>query len=144
QRREVGRVQPEHRAVYVARGHRPRHGRGRRGRLRRKRRVQLRQRTGGSVGLAVLVAPRRGRALATQAMKRALAVALGLVALFSERRADACGVSASGAPAGICDASEVLDEKASAAKNRIGVSYGYTSTVLFFDTLRAPTERHAA
>jgi hypothetical protein len=77
-------------------------------------------------------------------VKRALAFALGLVALFSTRRADACGVSASGAPAGICDASEVLDEKASTAKNRVGVSYGYTSTVLFFDTLRAPTERHAA
>ena len=76
--------------------------------------------------------------------RRARVAALGLVALFSERRADACGVSASGAPAGICDASEVLDEKASAAKNRVGVSYGYTSTVLFFDTLRAPTERHAA
>lgn len=60
------------------------------------------------------------------------------------RHADACGVSASGAPAGICDASEVLDEKAAAARDRVGASYGYTSTVLFFSNdLRAPTERHA-
>lgn len=67
-----------------------------------------------------------------------------LVALACSKRAHACGVSASGAPAGICDASEVLDEKASAAKNRVGVSYGWTSTVLFFNDFRAPTQRHAA
>ena len=71
------------------------------------------------------------------------AVFLALIATVA-RRAGACGVSASGAPAGICDASEVLDEKAAAARNRIGVSYGYTSTILFFsDDLRAPTVRHA-
>jgi hypothetical protein len=53
-------------------------------------------------------------------------------------------VSASGAPAGICDASDVLDEKAGAARDRIGLSYGWTSTVLFFNDLRSATERHAA
>lgn len=57
--------------------------------------------------------------------------------------ARACGVSASGAPAGICDASDVLDEKAGAARDRVGLSYGYTSSVIFFDDVRAPTERHA-
>jgi hypothetical protein len=71
--------------------------------------------------------------------------AVGLVAsaVSFEGIAHACGVSGSGAPAGICDASEVLDEKAAAAKDRIGVSYGYTSSVLFFsDGTRDPTERH--
>ncbi len=77
-------------------------------------------------------------------MKRAVVLACSLAALAAARRAGACGVSASGAPAGICDASEVLDEKSSAAKNRIGVSYGWTSTVLYFDNLRVPTERQAA
>jgi hypothetical protein len=72
-----------------------------------------------------------------------IAVAFAVIAL-SARSAGACGVSASGAPAGICDASEVLDEKAATAKNRFGLSYGYTSTILFFDKLRAPTERNAA
>jgi hypothetical protein len=63
---------------------------------------------------------------------------------LAAREARACGVSASGAPAGICDASDVLDEKAGAARDRIGVSYGYTSSVLFFsDGSRAATERHA-
>jgi len=81
----------------------------------------------------------------SEAMRSAAAVvACLIVALASCRRAHACGVSASGAPAGICDASEVLDEKAGAAKNRIGVSYGWTSTVLFLDKLRAPTQRQAA
>jgi hypothetical protein len=56
--------------------------------------------------------------------------------------AHACGVSASGAPAGICDASDAIDDKAAAARNRIGASFGYTSSVLLFsDGLRAPTER---
>jgi len=51
-------------------------------------------------------------------------------------------VSASGAPAGICDASDAIDDKAAAARNRIGASFGYTSSVLLFsDGLRAPTER---
>jgi len=78
-------------------------------------------------------------------MKRAVVVvACSVAMLASPLRAYACGVSASGAPAGICDASEVLDEKASAAKNRIGASYGWTSTILFLDKLRAPTQRHAA
>ena len=78
-------------------------------------------------------------------MKRvAIAIALALAVGSLPRNAGACGVSASGAPAGICDASEVLDEKASVAKNRVGVSYGWTSTVLYFDKLRTPTERHAA
>jgi hypothetical protein len=75
---------------------------------------------------------------------RALVVALVVLALFAPRTARACGVSASGAPAGICDASSVLDEKAAAARDRIGVSYGYTDSILFFtNNLRAPTERHA-
>ncbi|HEX4515691.1 MAG TPA: hypothetical protein VH054_19220 [Polyangiaceae bacterium] len=77
-------------------------------------------------------------------MKRVAVVACSLALVASAKRAGACGVSASGAPAGICDASEVLDEKAGAAKNRVGVSYGWTSTVLFLGDLRAPTERHAA
>ena len=72
-----------------------------------------------------------------------MAASLGLAVLARTHVARACGVSASGAPAGICDASDALDEKAAAAKDRIGVSYGYTSTVLFFNDLRAPTERHA-
>lgn len=72
----------------------------------------------------------------------ALVACVALVAFVP--RARACGVSASGAPAGICDASDVLDEKSAAARDRIGVSYGYTSSVLFFsNNLRAPTERHA-
>jgi hypothetical protein len=55
----------------------------------------------------------------------------------------ACGVSGSGAPAGICDASEVLKEKEASFRDRIGVSYGFASSVLFFDSgLGAPTERH--
>lgn len=76
---------------------------------------------------------------------RRLALAAGAaLVLVGPREARACGVSASGAPAGICDASDALDEKAGAAKNRVGVSYGYTSSVMFFsDGLRAPTERHA-
>jgi hypothetical protein len=77
-------------------------------------------------------------------MKRAVVGVCSIAALACVKPARACGVSASGAPAGICDASEVLDEKASAAKNRIGASYGWTSTILFFDNLRAPTQRHAA
>jgi hypothetical protein len=76
-------------------------------------------------------------------LRGVLVLAIALLAARA-RRAEACGVSSSGAPAGICDASEVLDEKAAAARDRIGVSYGYTSTILFFsDGLRAPTERHA-
>ncbi len=77
---------------------------------------------------------------------RSRALAVFTFAFFALRspHAHACGVSASGAPAGICDASEVLDEKAAAAKNRVGVSYGYTSSILFFSNdLRTPTERHA-
>ncbi len=78
-------------------------------------------------------------------MKRlAIAASIATVVLCISPRARACGVSASGAPAGICDATDVLDEKSAAARNRIGVSYGYTNSVLFFsDGLRASTERHA-
>ncbi len=74
-------------------------------------------------------------------MKRWLLAALALDLVRADV-AHACGVSASGAPAGICDASDALDEKAAAARNRVGASFGYTSSVLFFsDGLRAPTER---
>lgn len=77
-------------------------------------------------------------------MKRALGASIVIASLTHAIVASACGVSASGAPAGICDASEVLDAKAAAARDRIGVSYGYTDSILFFsDGLRAPTERHA-
>jgi len=72
-----------------------------------------------------------------------VATALALLAAWP-REGRACGVSASGAPAGICDASDVLDEKAGAARNRVGLSYGYTSSILFFSNdLRTPTERNA-
>jgi hypothetical protein len=75
-------------------------------------------------------------------VKRVAAFAMALLA--AEHPARACGVSASGAPAGICDASDILDEKAGAARNRVGLSYGYTSSIIFFsDGTRAPTERHA-
>ena len=77
-------------------------------------------------------------------MRARLAVALASVFALRAAPAHACGVSASGAPAGICDASDAIDEKAGAARDRIGLSYGWTSTVLFFNELRAPTERHAA
>ncbi len=75
-----------------------------------------------------------------------LRVALTIIVAIAcdARQTKACGVSASGAPAGICDASDVLDEKSSAARDRIGASYGYTSSVLFFtNNLRTPTERNA-
>jgi len=60
--------------------------------------------------------------------------------------ARACGVGAPGAPAGVCDASEVLDAKVAAARrDRFGVSYGHTDTVLFFgDGRRADATRNAA
>lgn len=75
---------------------------------------------------------------------RTCLAAAGALAALWPHVARACGVSASGAPAGICDASEVLDEKAGAARDRVGLSYGYTSSVLFFSNdLRTPTERHA-
>jgi hypothetical protein len=76
-------------------------------------------------------------------VRPALAAVVTVALCMAQRHvARACGVSASGAPAGICDASDVLDEKAAAARNRIGASFGYTSSVLFFsDGLRAPTER---
>ncbi len=77
-------------------------------------------------------------------MKYALGASIVVASLALKSEARACGVSASGAPAGICDASSVLDEKAAAARDRVGVSYGYTDSILFFsDGLRAPTERHA-
>lgn len=56
--------------------------------------------------------------------------------------AHACGVSASGTP-GLCDASAAIDDKRAQSRDRIGASYGFTSSVLFFsDGFRAPTERH--
>ncbi len=77
-------------------------------------------------------------------VRRWLAACAASVCFTRTSLAHACGVSASGAPAGICDATEVLDEKAAGARNRIGASYGYTSSVLFFsNNLREPTERHA-
>jgi hypothetical protein len=77
-------------------------------------------------------------------VSRRVALAVALV-LASPDVARACGVSASGAPAGICDASAVVDAKLAARRNRVGVSVGYTSTVLeFSDGLRSPTVRYAA
>ena len=84
--------------------------------------------------------------IALRALRHALALAVALV-LSLPSVARACGVSGSGAPAGICDASEVLEEKQSASKDRLGLSYGFTSSVLFFSApvlgnTRAATERH--
>ncbi len=78
----------------------------------------------------------------TERARLGLALASALATLAA-RPARACGVSASGAPAGICSAADAVDEKAGAARDRVGLSYGYTSTVLFFDDVRTPTERHA-
>ncbi len=70
------------------------------------------------------------------------AVAAILVLLGDDARA--CGVSASGTP-GLCDASAAIDEKRALSRDRVGASYGYTNSVLFFsDGFRAPTERHVA
>jgi hypothetical protein len=76
----------------------------------------------------------------------ALVPTLGLAASLFAPPARACGVGAPGAPAGVCDASEVLDAKVAAARrDRFGVSYGHTDTVLFFgDGRRAEATRNAA
>lgn len=77
-------------------------------------------------------------------MKRAAALAGGLAASALLRAADAraCGVSASGTP-GLCDASAILDENRASSRDRVGASYGFTTTVLYFsDGFRAPTQRH--
>jgi len=105
--------------------------------------VQLQQRrVERSFGLAP---PARNRLLGVAGAQTKRALTLVPALLLSFRGAAlACGVSGSGAPAGICDASEVLDEKAAAARDRVGLSYGYTSSVLFFsDGSRDSTERHA-
>jgi len=71
---------------------------------------------------------------------------LALVAAAFPSSARACGVGAPGAPAGVCDASEVLDAKVAAARrDRFGISYGHTDTVLFFGNgKRAEATRDAA
>lgn len=76
--------------------------------------------------------------------KTALVLALAPALMTSSSHA--CGVGAPGAPAGVCDASEVLDAKVAAARrDRFGISYGHTDTVLFFgDGKRAEATRNAA
>lgn len=74
--------------------------------------------------------------------------ALVCVASIAEapRVALACGVSSPGAPAGVCDASDVLDAKtASARTRRVGASGSYTTTALFLsDGSRVDMQREAA
>ncbi|CAN5261933.1 hypothetical protein BH09MYX1_BH09MYX1_17760 [soil metagenome] len=69
---------------------------------------------------------------------------LALVGVFAAHPAIACGVGGVGG-AGICDASEALDAKATAAaqsRDRFGFAYGLTQTALFFgDGRRADTTR---
>lgn len=76
----------------------------------------------------------------------AILASLGLGLGLASTPARACGVGAPGAPAGVCDASEVLDAKVAAARrDRVGISYGHTDTVLFFgDGKRAEATRNAA
>jgi hypothetical protein len=89
--------------------------------------------------------PRRVGATPSQApLKLRAGVSAFLVAgvLLRAPQASACGVSASGAP-GLCDASAVLDENRASGRDRVGASYGFTSSVLYFsDGFRAPTQRH--
>ena len=78
--------------------------------------------------------------------KTALVLVLALAPALLSSPSRACGVGAPGAPAGVCDASEVLDAKVAAARrDRFGISYGHTDTVLFFgDGRRAEATRNAA
>lgn len=87
----------------------------------------------------------RGRGV-PRARLAALLPWLGPVGLLVSSPAWACGVGAPGAPAGVCDASEVLDAKVAAARrDRLGISYGATATALFFgDGRRADATRTAA
>jgi len=79
------------------------------------------------------------------ALRTAIACSVAIT-LASPRVARACGVSSPGAPAGVCDASDVLDEKAARARTyRVGASGSYTSTALFLsDGSRVPMTRDAA
>ncbi len=73
----------------------------------------------------------------------AACVAFAAGAAAFARPARACGVGAAGGPAGVCDASAAIDAKRIAAADRIGASYGFTHSILFFSgDLRAETERH--
>ncbi len=86
----------------------------------------------------------RGRRVDVRVNRVAASVAVGVAAsvLAPVRPARACGVSASGTP-GLCDAAAVLDENRASSRDRLGASYGFTSTVLYFsDGFRAPTQRH--
>ncbi len=73
------------------------------------------------------------------------AAVVGVIA-GREREARACGVSSPGAPAGVCDASDVLDAKtASARTRRVGVSASYATTVMLLsDGTRVDMQREAA
>lgn len=75
-------------------------------------------------------------------------IALACVATVAARAdmARACGVSSPGAPAGVCDASDVLDAKTATARTRrVGASASYATTaMLLSDGTRVDMQREAA
>lgn len=77
---------------------------------------------------------------------RSLVVLVAILVCAVPRVANACGVSSPGAPAGVCDASDVLDAKAAVARNkRFGVSGSYATTALLLsDGSRVDMQRQAA
>lgn len=85
--------------------------------------------------------------MSMRAVRAIVAVSAGALAsaVFASD-ASACGVSSPGAPAGVCDASDAIDEKVALARShRLGASGSLTSTALFLsDGSRVSMERQAA